>query len=198
VLRFVANVLITVWLAFLTAAAVFCHLPASLEGVQGLDGAPKPQTRDVRERIEQAVLNRTTPLVLTEAEVNRWLGNVLHGEERGASHWLAEFDRVALSFENGYCRAWLIWKSGSSARTASVDFTLRREKKEYVIEPVAGHLGRLPVFRGAAVAVLPGLQRLCATLSEEPNDLIRPVFEMNAITFEKGKVRLDPRLEVTK
>lgn len=202
-LRFVTNVLTTVWLALLTAVAIYSHAPASLKNIQGLDAPPQttvPGARqpDVRERIEQAVLNRTTPVVITEAEANRYLATILRGEEGGLSRRVSQFDRLALSFEKGYCRAWLIWKVGGGSRTASMDFTVRRGKTEYVIEPTGGHFGRLPVFRGALVALQPAFREACTVLSEDPNDLVRPIFEMNAITFERGRVILDPRLEVTR
>ena len=197
-LRFLANILVTGWLAFLTAAAFESHRPADFSKVTGLDTPPKASGPDLLDRIEQSVWNRNTPLVVTEAEANRYLANAIHGRQVGASRRLAEFDRIALSFhgeENGspaFCRVWLLWKSNNDEkRTASLDFTLRREKQQYVIEPQRGMLGRLPVFRGALATLVPGLDNLCSALDEE----IHAIFQMNQIRFEKGRVLLDPRFE---
>jgi hypothetical protein len=198
VLRFISHVFVTLWLAFLTAAAILSHQPGPIEGVQ-LDTPPaKPPAQDLRERMEQAVLNRTTPLVLTEAEVNHYLAGIITGRETGVSRHLATFERIALSFDNKLCRVWLVWKAGDRTRTASVDLALRREKNQFVIEPLRGRYGRLPVFRGALAALIPALRHLCSELEEEPNNIIRPVFEMNAIRFEKGRVTLDPRFEAAR
>ena len=193
-LRFLLHVLITVWLGFLTAVAVFSHQPESLENWKGLDTPTKPASPDVWERIEQSVLNRTTPLVITEAEANHYLAAAITGRQTGLSAHLAEFERVALHFEKNLCRLCFVWNTGGKTRTASVDFSIHREKKEYVVEPLRGHYGRLPVFRGALAALIPGMQELCGALKNE----IRSVFEMNVIRIEEGRVILDPRFEATK
>jgi hypothetical protein len=194
VLRFVSNVLITLWLGFLAAAAVMSRAPASLEAVKGLDTPAKAASPDVRERIDQAVQNRSTPLTLKEAEVNHYIASILSPEETGVSRYLTGFDRVALSFDKDVCRVWLIWKTGGGARTAFMDFALRREKNQYIIEPLRGAYGRLPVFRGALAAIVPALKNLCAALEDE----IKTIFDMNSIRFEKGQVVLDPRFEPAK
>lgn len=195
--RFLSNLLITVWIAFLTAAAVESHRPAALGGVQGLEAPGKQPAPELLDRIEQAVWRRNAPLEISEADVNRYLAAAVTGRQVGASGMLATFERVALSFHGAdsgrpaFCRAWLVWNAGGRRSNAAIDFTINREPQQFIVEPRGGSLGRLPVFRGALAALLPGLRSLCVALDEE----IEVVFQMNQIRFERHKVILDPRFE---
>lgn len=187
--RFFLNLLVTIWLAFLTAVAVETHLPADLKDVTGLEAASKTASEDLHDRIEQSVWHRSTPLELGEAAVNRYLASALIGTQSGPSGLMARFDRVALDFQPGVCRVWFIWKSHDWRTTASLDFTVKRDKQEFVIVPVAGSFGRLPVFRGALAVLIPACRSLCVALDPD----IRAILQMNDIRFEKHKVVLDPR-----
>jgi hypothetical protein len=193
-LRFLIRVFITVWLAFLTAAAIEIHRPASLDGVAGIDSTGKPPTAELLDRIEQAIWRRNAPLELSEADVNRYLAASLIGKQGYPSALLAQFERVAVSFQPGMCRVWLCWIEGQRRVTASLDFTVKRIDRNFVVEPKGGSLGRLPVFRGALATLVPGLRSLCAALDEE----IHATFQMNQIRFEKDKVVLDPRFAAKK
>ena len=188
-LRFLLNALITVWLGFLAAAAIETHRPASLAGVQGLDAPEKLPATDLLDRIEQAIWRRNAPLELSEADVNHYLASSLTGKQNYPSAALAKFDRVAVSFQPGLCRVWLCWTAGERPVTAALDFTITRDKRNFVVEPRGGSLGRLRVFRGFLATLVPGLRNLCAALDEE----IHATFQMNEIRFEKNKVVLDPR-----
>lgn len=192
-LRFFLKVLITVWLAFLTAAAIEIHRPASLEEVAGIDATGKQPATELLDRIEQAIWRRNASLELSEADVNRYLAASLTGKQNYPSALLARFERVAVSFHPGMCRVWLCWTEGQRRLTASLDFTITRVGRNFVVEPRGGSLGRLPVFRGALTALVPGLRSLCGALDEE----IHATFQMNQIQFEKDKVILDPRFGPT-
>jgi len=193
-LRFLVNVLSTAWLGLLAAAAIEIHRPARLEGVQGLEAPLKPPATDLLDRIEQAIWRRSAPLELSEADVNHYLASSLVGEQRYPSGLLAKFDRVAVSFQPGLCRVWLSWSVARHPVTASLDFTIRRDSRNFVVEPRGGSLGRLTVFRGAISTLVPVMRSLCEALDEE----IHAVFQMNQIRFEKNKVVLDPRFDPEK
>jgi hypothetical protein len=196
VIRFLGNLLLTLWLSFLVAAVVESHRPAALEGVQGLDSA-KVSAPDLLDRMEQSIYHRNAPLDLSEAEINRYLATTVSGSQKGVTSHLAGFDRVALSFRPAQkntpqsCVVWFQWTSFNLPCTASIEFTLKREKNTYVIEPVRGSLGRLPVFRGALATLIPGCRSLCAAFDEE----IHALFQMNQITFGKNKLMLEPRFD---
>ena len=198
-IRFLGNLLLTLWLAFLTAAAVECHRPVTLEGVQGLDSAkvnaPAP---DLLDQMEKSVWHRSASLDISEADVNHYLAATVSGSQRGVSSPLASFDRVALHFQPAQnnqpqkCVAWFQWTSFNMPCTASIEFTLKREKSNYVVEPVSGTFGRLPVFRGALAVLIPACRSLGAAFEEE----IHALFQMNQITFMKNKVVLEPRFDL--
>lgn len=192
--RFFLNILVTIWLAFLTAAAVESHRPANLKDVPGLEVTSKTATDDLLDRVEQSVWHRNTPLELAEADVNRYLAVALNGRQSGPSSFLAQFDRVALDFQPGICRVLFLWNSRGWRSTASLDFTVTRDKQEFVIVPVAGSYGRLPVFRGALAMLIPACRSLCSALDSD----IRAILQMNEIRFEKHKVVLDPRFNASK
>lgn len=193
-LRFLLNVLTTVWLGFLAAAAVEIHRPARPADVEGIQSARKQSAPDLLDRIEQAIWRRSTPLVLSESEVNHYLAATLAGQQQYPSAMLAKFDRVAVSFQPGLCRVWLFWSVGAHPVTASIDFTVKRDRRNFVVEPRGGSLGRLAVFRGALSTLVPGMRSLCKALDEE----IHEVFQMNQIRFEKNRVVLDPRFDPEK
>ncbi len=190
-LRFLLNVLITAWLGFLAAAAIQAHRPANLSDVQGLDATEKPPASDILDRIEQAIWRRNAPLELGEAEVNHYLASSLTGTQQYPSSLLTKFDRVAVSFKPGLCRVWLCWTIAGRPMTAALDFTVTRDKRNFVVEPCGGSLGRLTVFRGALATLIPSMRSLCHALDEE----IHAVFKMNQIRFESHKIMLDPRFD---
>jgi len=202
VIRFLCNLLLTLWLAFLVAVAVECHRPASLAGVQGLEPA-KGTAPDLLDRMEKSIWLRNAPLTITEAEVNRYLAATISGTQKGVTSRLANFDRVMLHFQAagppqpnqpppaGRCTAWFRWTSFGLPYTASIEFTIHREKSKYVVEPTGGSLGRLPVFRGALAALIPACRSLCGVFEDE----IKTLFQMNQITFANNKVVLEPRFE---
>ena len=192
--RFALSFLVTIWFAFLTAAVIQSHRPANLNAVRGLDAGSKTAPVDLLDLVEQSVWHRNTPLELAEVDVNRYLASVLNGHQSGPSAYLAQFDRVALDFQPGICRVLFLWNSRGSRSTASLDFTVTRDRKKFVIVPVAGSYGRLPVFRGALAILIPACRSLCTALDAD----VRAILQMNEIRFEKHKVILDPRLNTTK
>lgn len=193
-LRFLLNVLSTVWLGFLAAAAVEIHRPPRPADVQGIKASLKQPATDLLERIEQAVWRRSAPLELSEADVNHYIASNLAGQQKYPSALLAKFDRVAVSFQPGLCRVWLFWTVAKHPVAAALDFTVTRDKRDFVVEPRGGSLGRLAVFRGAVSTLVPAVRSLCEALDEE----IHAVFQMNQIRFEKNKVVLDPRFDPEK
>jgi hypothetical protein len=125
-----------------------------------------------------------------EGEVNRYLSKVVVGNQRGPTASAAQFERVALDFEPGMARVIFAWNvAGKAQESAALEFTVKRDGENFVVEPRQGSYGRLPVARGMMCALMPALQSLCTALDDE----IRAVFQMNQIKFEKDKVVLDPR-----
>ena len=202
-IRFLRNLLLTLWLAFLVAVAVESHRPASLAGVQGLDPV-KGTAPDLLDRMEQSMWHRNAELNISETDVNHYIAATISGSQKGATSKLANFDRVALHFQAappaqpnqptslGRCTAWFRWTSFGVPCTASIEFTIRREKTLYVVEPVGGSYGRLPVFRGALAALIPACRSLTSVFEEE----IKTLFQMNQITFVNNKVVLEPRFDL--
>jgi hypothetical protein len=215
VIRFLGNLLLMLWLAFLLAVAVQSHRPVSLAGVQGLEPS-KGTPPDLLDRMEKSIWLRNSTLDISEADVNRYLAATVTGNQRGATSKFSGFDRVALSFraaqpaqparpaqkdkpaqpaQEGHpatCTVWFQWTSFHIPCTASVEFTLRREKTNFVVEPIRGAYGRLPVFRGALATVIPACRSLCGAFEDE----IKTLFQMNQITILNNKVVLDPRFDI--
>jgi hypothetical protein len=196
VIRFVVNVFLVLWLGLLTAATIESHRDVDWTGVKGL-GVPAPGKEggkeampDLLTRMEQASWRRSAPMEVGEGEVNRYLARVVAGNQRGPTASTAQFERVALDFEPGVCRVIFAWKvAGRMSESAAVEFTVKRDGENFVVEPQGGMYGRLPVHRGMMCALTPALGSLCGALDEE----ISKVFQMNQIRFEKDKVLLDPR-----
>lgn len=195
-LRFIINVFLVLWLGLLTAATIESHRGADWSRVKGI-AAPqgKQAPPDLLGRMEQAAWRRNATVKLGEAEVNRYLARVISGRQHGPTAAAAQFERVALDFEPDFCRVIFSWNvAGRGAASATVDFTVKREGENFVIEPRHGSYGRLPVFRGMMCALMPALESLCGALDDE----IRAVFQMNQIQFGQDEVILDPRSEAGK
>lgn len=195
-LRFLLHIFLTLWLSFLTAAALQSHRTGDLSAVQGLTPSPnKDGGQDVLERMEQAVWRRQETLEISEADLNRYLANALVTKQGGLSRDFAKFDRVAVDLEPDLCRIWYVWKIGGHTTTASVDLTIRRENDTFITEVTGGSYGRLKILqRGALATLVPA----CASLATALDDEIHTLFQMNQIRFLKDKVLLDPRFEVEK
>jgi hypothetical protein len=196
VLRFIINCFLVLWLGLLTAATIESHRGADWSRVKGI-AAPqgKQAPPDLLERMEQAAWRRNATVKLGEAEVNRYLARVISGRQHGPVGTAAQFERVALDFEPGLCRVIFSWNvAGRGATSATVDFTVKRDGENFVIEPRHGSYGRLPVFRGMMCALMPALESLCGALDSE----INAVFQMNQIQFGQDEVILDPRSEAGK
>ncbi|QIF02213.1 hypothetical protein [Roseimicrobium sp. ORNL1] len=194
--RFAYNLFLIAWLGLFTAAVVQSHRAADWSHLRGLEPAAKNATPPIIDRIEQAVWRRNATLELSEEDVNRYLAATVQGHQSAFTESLKPFDRVALDFEPGVARVCLSW-GGPEKRhstTASLDFTVKREGGNFVVEVQRGAFGRLPLPRGVMSALVPGLQSLTESLATE----IHTVFQMNQIRFEKDKVILDPRSETVK
>jgi hypothetical protein len=198
VIRFIVNILLVLWLGLLTAATIESHRSVDWSGVKGMTATQgKEAPQDLLERMELVSMpgRRSAATELSEAEVNRYLARVVNGRQVGPTSATVRFQRVALDFEPGKCRAIFIWKvAGRGTNSASLEFTVKREGDNFVVEPQQGTYGRLPVFRGMMCALMPALESLCGALDDE----IHAVFQMNQIRFEKDKVILDPRSENAK
>ncbi len=194
--RFLSNVFLVLWLGLLTAATIESHRPADWSAVKGTVAPQgKEAPLDLLGRMEQVAWRRTAAMELTEAEVNRYLARVVSGRQQGPVATAAQFEQVALDFEPDSCRIIFGWKvAGRRLDSASLEFTVKREGENFVVEPHQGTYGRLPVFRGMMCALNPALQSLCDALDDE----IHAVFQMNQIRFAQDKVILDPRVGVAK
>jgi hypothetical protein len=196
VLRFASNLFLVAWFGLCTAALVQSHRAADWSQVQGFEHAGKNVAPALMDRMEQTVWRRNATLELSEADVNRYLAATIQGKQSAFTTSLKAFDRVALDFEPGVARICLAWGGGDGKRsnTASVDFTVKRDGGNFVVEFQGGAFGRLPLPRGVMSSLTPGLNSLAQSLQSE----IHTVFQMNQIRFEKDKVVLDPRSETVK
>jgi hypothetical protein len=197
VIRFFRNLLVTLWLGFLTAAFVESRRSGDLSHVEAAETAPpvKQGEAELFERTEQTIWRRADPVAYTEAEVNRYLAGVITSKQASISNWAGKFDRVMLQFEPDFCRVWFVWKDGDRLSTASLDISIRREKNVFITEIEGGTYGRLPRLpRGLMVILMPAAKSLCKALDDE----IHMLFQMNEIHFVKDKVVLDPRFEIVK
>jgi len=196
-MRFVRNLLVTLWLSYLTATAIECQRSGDLSDVETAESAPpvKQGEQELFERTEQTIWRRADPIAFTEAEVNRYLAGVINSKQASISNWAAKFDRVMLQFEPGFCRVWFVWKRGDRVLTASLDVSIKRDKNIFITEIEGGTYGRLPRLpRGLMVTLMPAAKSLCNALDDE----IHMLFQMNEIHFVKDKVVLDPRFEIVK
>ncbi|RBP35716.1 hypothetical protein DES53_12085 [Roseimicrobium gellanilyticum] len=195
-LRFAYNIFLVAWFGLCTAAVIQTHRAADWSKLKGLDHAAKNNTPPLMDRMEQTVWRRNSSLELSEEDVNRYLAATIAGHQVGFTGSLKPFDRVALDFEPGVARICLAWGGANEkhSTTASLDFTVKREGGNFVVEVQSGAFGRLPLPRGLMSPLVPGLQSLSESLRSE----IHTVFQMNQIRFEKDKVILDPRSETVK
>jgi hypothetical protein len=196
VLRFAYNLLLVAWFGLCAAAVIQSHRAADWSQLKGLDHAAKTNTPPLMDRLEQAAWRRNASLELSEADVNRYLAANIAGHQTGVTGSLKPFDRVALDFEPGVARICLAWGDSENkySTTASLDFTVKRDGGNFVVEVQRGAFGRLPLPRGLMSPLVPGLHSLSQSLQTE----IHTVFQMNQIRFEKDKVILDPRSETVK
>lgn len=178
------------------AAVIQSHRAADWSQLKGLTPASKNTTPPLMDRMEQTAWRRNASLEISEEDVNRYLAATISGSQSGFTGTLKPFDRVALDFEPGVGRICLAWGSAEEkhSTTASLDFTVKREGGNFVVEVQRGAFGRLPLPRGLMSPLVPGLQSLSQSLQTE----IQMVFQMNQIRFEKDKVILDPRSETVK
>ncbi|HSI63946.1 MAG TPA: hypothetical protein VLE43_12535 [Candidatus Saccharimonadia bacterium] len=196
-LRFASNLFLAAWFGLFTAAVIQSHRAADWSQVQGFDhAAAKNAAPPLMDRMEQTVWRRNATLELNEADVNRYLAATIQGRQSPFTTSMKPFERVALDFEPGVARICLTWggADGKRSTTASLDFTVKREGGNFVVEVQRGAFGRLPLPRGVMSALVPSLQSLSQSLQSE----IHTVFQMNQIRFEKDKVILDPRSETVK
>lgn len=189
VLRFLLHLFLTLWLGLLVAAAIQCHRkPVWVTLQQGAGKAPSPNLLDI---LEQSVFRKNATLELSEPDVNAYLATVIAGRQEGLSSDHVRFKSVALDFEPGICKICLSWELfGQVESTADLEFTLQRVGDQFFIEPVKGHYGRLPLYRGMMGTLLPAIEKLGTAL----NDEARLLFQMNQISFAKDKMILDPRM----
>ena len=150
--------LVTVWLAFLTAAAIEIHRPASLEGCRGNRCRRRNRPRaELLDADRAGHLAAQCPVGLERGRRKSLPRLLPQRQARLSLRAAGEVRARRGEFQPGMCRVWLCWTEGQRRATASLDFTVTRKRRTFVVEPRGGSLGRLPVFRGALATLVPGL-----------------------------------------
>lgn len=194
-LRLFSNLFALAWLSLLTAAVIEAHRAPAWAVNLPSPAEPIPPPPNLMERMEQGLFKRNAPLVLTETEINRYLNAHLAAQDSGSlakSRQIRHYDVQCLP---GGFEIRLLWRgSHPHPSTATLQFTLRRQGNQFIIEPTTGTYGRLTVPRGFMSPLVPALQSLAQALKPE----IDTAFQMNQIRFEQDQLVLDPRVEIAR
>ncbi|TLD69572.1 hypothetical protein FEM03_16575 [Phragmitibacter flavus] len=181
-------------MSLLAAGAIQSHrAPAWAESLAASkDNAGPAPAPALFERIEQGLYKRNAPVVITEAELNRYLNAHLRAMSTGPLAENISIDRFYVQCQREGFEVRLLWRATNNhPATASMRFQVTRKENQFLIEPVGGSYGRMNVPRGIMAPILPALQSLATSLKSE----LDLAFQMNQLKFEPGKIVLDPRLE---
>lgn len=174
----------------LAGAALVAHRPAKGAPLQGLEGEKK-STLGVLDQISQAAIKRSAPFEISEARLNEHLAETV--QSRPAfnlmpTSWQMEVPRLDLHLGEATLR--LRWRLANiHVCDLAVNFTVRREGKEFRCEVVDGAYGRLNVPRGLLHPAKAVLGQIADVLKPELDAL----FTMNQIQIAEDQLLLDPR-----
>lgn len=202
--RLLSHLFALAWVSLLAAGAIQSHrTPAWAEpfvnGNANANGNGNTTTKEesgpapaLFERIEQGLYKRSAPVVITEAELNRYLNAHLRASSTGPLADNVAFHRFDVRcLQEGFEIRFLWLATNHHPATATVRYQVTRKGSQFLIEPMEITYGRLTVPRGFMAPVLPALQSLATALKSE----LDLAFQMNQLKFEPGKIVLDPRLE---
>ena len=191
--RFLSYLFALLWVSLLTAAVVQSHRTPKWASSMAIKAGESPGAPPALfERLEQGLYKRNAPVVITQAELNRYLTNHLQANDVGP---LAEYLKMAhfdiQCLDKGFDVRYAWRAQNGHLAAATMHFEVRREANQFLIEPVSGSYGRLPVPRGVMAPLLPALKSLAAAIKPE----LDLAFQMNQLKFEPGRIVLDPRVE---
>jgi len=162
--------------------------------------------RDVKAVLENAI-ERGFKVSLSEAEINRWLGQTLATHQGGLLAGKVSLDRVWVRLEEGHAE--VVMARSFLGKPFTVSMFLQAERLEgmqgtateirlhggpyhpdFPNPPRGGRFGKLVVPQGFLILVMPAYKKLASLFPDE----IRLAFqEMERINLEKGRIVLDPR-----
>ncbi len=172
-------------ISLLAGAAWVAHRPADLPKA----AAPSAgKADDLLDMMRQTIIKRAAVMEISEAEINRHLATTLAGKIPGALGGWVAFEGARIDLEPNNARLILIWKIKGYTRTASVDFAISRDDKDFHVVVLRGAYGHLQMPRGMMRPIYPSLEALAGALDPE----IRALFQMTQITIAKDKLVLDP------
>lgn len=172
--------------SLLAGAAWVAHRSADLPKIAAASPA---KADDLLDTLHQTTIKRAAVMEISEAEINRHLATTLSGKIPEAFRGWISFDGARLDLEPDLARLVLIWKIQGRTHTASIDFAISRDDKDFHVEVLRGAYGHLRMPRGMMRPLQPSLQALAEALDPE----IRALFQMTQITIAKDKLVLDPR-----
>lgn len=185
--RTIFHLLRLVLLSALGGAALVAHRPESLPVATPL--SDKGKGYDLLDDLRQAAIKRAGLFEVKEADLNRYLVNVLPGRLGSRlESWMKLVD-ARVDLEPGKARFIIIWSIFGHSRTASVDLVVQRVGDHFHVEMLGGALGHLRLPRGLMRPLEPAMRVVADALDPE----IRALFQMTQITVAKDKLVLDSR-----
>lgn len=187
-MKLLVHLFLLISLSGLTGAAIVGHQSPDLESVKVSDAAAAVVT-DIADLLGQAIIKRSAPVEITEADLNRYLAATLKGKQVGHTTGIATFEKTLVDFEPGQARITLCWLVGGHRTASSLDLHIAVQSGQHQAEIVGGAYGRMPVARGFLMPVMPAYQALAAACTPE----IKSILNMTKIRISKDKLVLDPR-----
>lgn len=184
-MKLLAHLLLLISLSGLTGAAIVGHQTPDLDAVKVTDAS----VIDIADLLGQAIIKRSAPVEITEADLNRYLAATLAGKQDGRTAGITAFEKALVDLEPGQARITLCWLVGTHRTTTSLDLHVGVQSGQHQAEITSGSYGRMPVARGFLLPVMPAYQALVVACTPE----IKLVLNMTKIRIAKDKLVLDPR-----
>ena len=170
---------------------------------QAQSGIPAPDLKTVLKNS----LDRGYPVILSETQINQWLGRTLAAKQTGLLAQLVTFERVWVRLEDGYAEVIIERKIMKQPFTVSMFLKVEQiEGPKGMRTEVAmhggrfqsdlpqplrgGRFGQLVVPQGFLLLVLPSFKQLASLFHEE---IHLGLEEMARTRIEKHRIILNPR-----
>lgn len=195
----------------LAVALVFMVLPQDLSDIDGYaESVPAAKPRDLTAVLQEAV-NRGHDVTLSEAEINRWVGQTLTVRQQGLMAGQVKLIRLGIRLQEGRVELVMERRLFGLTMTHSMYLQVRVESdetsssKEVLLHggpmqrfvPLlkrGGRFGSLVVPQGYLYLVKPAFFQLGEVYKKELHLIFR---KMRDIKLEDGQVVLKPRLAPT-
>lgn len=176
-------------LSAFAGAALLCHRTPDLSGVRTTLDAKETAFHDLASVLEQTAIKQAGQMEVSESELNDYLLRTLRAAEPGGSSSLARLDKVLIDLEERRARLHVFWMVLGHPKVVSIDFSVQRTQKDFVVEIAGGAYGRLEVGRGLLLPLTPTLEKLANACKPE----IEALFKLPNIRIAKDKLVLDPK-----